>query len=425
MNESTLDLEKWLIAETLNESRATSDDWDAGFDVDRQIVYSKFGPYKKFFLRPEKFTKRFYHTLYPLSLEEWQCTDQIKLYDDFCTMDLTLDVKFQATYSYALRNIELLAEINEHIKNVYYGQVMDIVNRELLNLSDGSWVQQGLKAVENKISISVSEMLILQNIQSQVICKLKPSFKEFPDVQFAKESVYLCVLKKSFEFNELQNDELFRQQQAEEKQKIGHKRKQAEQLNEIAELDSYRQAQQAENSKHLLEEKEQQQLEHFEINTRIHEETIAHNNKLKRMSLEAELEENERQQERLRVSEEREKIEFIELHKKINKKELEAEVTKYENEQASWREAKNKIYIEDLDLKHRQKQLEFDTDVGYKRRYEQQRAAMQEESYAIRKSSDIYLKREIELLELEKQRLSLELSIKNSKEKNHNNIETE
>ena len=61
--------------------------------------------------------------------------------------------------------------------------------------------------------------------------------------------------------------------------------------------------------------------------------------------------------------------------------------------------------------------MEFDTDVGYKKRYELQRLAMQEESFAARKKADIYLKREIELLELEKQRLVLQLSIKDYKDK--------
>jgi len=94
---------------------------------------------------------------------------------------------------------------------------------------------------------------------------------------------------------------------------------------------------------------------------------------------------------------------------------LKAELEEYEMEQASWREAKNKTHTDNLDLKHRQKQLEFETDVSYKKRYEQKRLAMQEESFAFRKKADTYLKREIELLELEKKRVALELSIKKEK----------
>jgi hypothetical protein len=259
-------------------------------------------------------------------------------------------------------------------------------------------------------------MLVLQNIQSQVICKLRPSFEEFPDVKFAKESVYLGVLKKSFEFSEQQKEELFRQQQEQEKQKIEHKRQQLKQLSEIAELDLERQAIQAESNRQVLEEKEQQQRQQSEIKKRLHADKIKHNNLLKDMTLVVELEENEKQQERLRVSEEQEKIELISLHKKLKARELKAELEEYELEQASWREAKNKTHIEELDLKHRQRQLEFETDVSYKKRYEQKRLAMQEESFDFRKKADKYLKREIELLELEKKRVALELSIKKEKD---------
>lgn len=417
MSNVELELDNW-IATGIQELDASneSEDWNPGFDVDRQVVYSKLGPYKKFFLRPENFTKRFYQTVYPLPVEEWECTDQVSLYDGFCTINTTINVRFQATYKYALSNLEILTELNEHIKTAYLGVTLDIVNRELLNLSDGSWVKEGLNEAEKKIAGLLSEMFILENIQSLVTCKLKASFEEFPDVHFAKESVYLSVLKKSFEFSEEQKDELFRQQQSEEKQKIEHKRLQFKQINESAELDRQKQLLHAENNKRFLKDKEKQQLEQFEIKKRIHADKLVHNRELKEMATAAELVEKEQYQIQLLKNEEQEKINLIAHKAKLKEKELAADITEYEREQKDWREVKNNIHAEELDLKHRQKQLEFDTDVGYKKRYEQQRLAMQEESYSARKNADVYLKREIELLELEKQRLALQLSIKEFKD---------
>lgn len=417
MNNSEAEIDSWLVAGITEINNAQDEVWDPGFDVDRQVVHSKFGPYKKIFLRPEKFVKRFYHTIYPLPIEEWQCTEQIKLYDDFCTMDLKLDVRFQATFDYALSNMEILSELNEHIKNTYHGLTIDIVNRELLNLSDGAWVQEGLEPLEKKICTLVSEMLILQNIQSQVVCKLKPSFKEFPDVQFAKESVYLCVLKKSFEFNDQEKEELFRQQQEHEKRKIEHKRRQLTRLNEIAEVDRQKQALDAENNMSFLKRREKIQLEQFDIKKKIHADRIKHDNELKEITFRSQVDEKVRLQAEERTSEEQEKINLLEHQANLKARELEAEIADFEREQASWREAKNQIHTDNLDLKHRQKQLEFETDVGYQKRYELQRLAMQEESFSARKKSDVYLKREIELLELEKQRLALKLSIKEYKDK--------
>lgn len=417
MNNSTTAIDNWLVSVGSENETAIEDVWESGFEVDRQVIYSKFGPYKKLFLRTDKFVPRFYHTVYPLAIEEWQCLDQVSLYDGFCTIDIDLVVRFQATLNYAMSNVEILTELNEHIKNAYHSMSLDIVNRALLNLSDGSWIQSGLGEIEKAISLDVSEMLILQNIQSQVVCKLKPSFEAFPDVQFAKESVYLCVLKKSFEFNDQQREELFRQQQEEERQSIEHKRLQLEQINETAALEREKQSLYAENTKQLLQEKALQQLELYEIKQEMHEEKVRHNSHLQAITLAAELKEKQQQQAKVRQQEEQEKAALIAHQAKLKEQELEASIAEYESEQAGWREAKDKAHAEELDLKHRQKQLEFDTDIGYKQRYEQQRLAVQEESYETRQNADIYLKREIELLELEKQRLALQQTIKNYKEK--------
>lgn len=415
MNNIVTDIDNWLAAGVPENDPDA--DWDPGFDANRQLVISNLGPYQKTFLRPSKFVTRFYHRVFPLPIEEWECTNQVKLYDDFCTIDIILDIRFQATYKYALGYLDNLTQLNEHIKTTYEGRILDIVNKELLNLSDGSWVDDGLDKNEKKICAAVSEMLILQNIQSQAICTLKPSFEEFPDVQFAKERVYLSVLKKSFEFSEQQKEELFRQQQEEEAQKIDHKRKQFKYLNEIAELDRQKQALHAENNKNLLDDKAIQQLQQFEIKKRIYTDKVQHNISLKEMALTEELNEKEKHQALRRVNEEKEMMDAIEHRMKLKKSELDAEIAEYEKEQASWREAKNKSYEQELDTKQRQKQLEFEADVGYKKRYEQQRLALQEESFAVRKNADVYLKREIELLELEKKRVALQLSIKNFKDK--------
>lgn len=417
MSNAITKIDDWLVSVGVNDDNVDDEIWEPGFEVDRQIVYSKFGSYNKVFLRPQNFVKRFFHTVYPLSIEEWKCIDRVDLYEGFCTIDVSLDVRFQATYQYAISNIEILSELNEHIKEAYYGAVLDIVNRELFNLSDGSWVQEGLEPIEKRVCSTINEMMILQNIQSQATCKLKPSFEEFPDVQLAKESIYLSVLKKNFEFSEQQKEELFRQQQEEEKQSIEHKRLQLEQLNEKARLDRQRLALQAENNKLLLKEQEEHQREQFVIKKRLHEEKVKHNNSLKKMTLLTELEEKEAYQIKVREQQEQDKIELIAHESKLKEKELEAKIVEFEKEQASWREAKSKIHAEELELKQQQKQIEFDTDVNAKKRYEQRRLAMQEESFSVRKKADIYLKREIELLELDKQRLALQQTIKEYKNK--------
>ena len=415
-NSSRTEIDKWFIEGTLaSDDLAISEVWDPIFDADRQLVHIKIGPYWKLFLRPEGFTKRFYHQVYPLPVENWQVAQQIKLYDGFCTIDVLLDIRFQATLKYALNNMDVLSGINAHIKAAYEDLLINLIDKELLNLSDGAWVQKGVTDIEKRISLAVSEMLILQNIQSQTHCTLKPSFEEFPEVQLAQESVYLCVLKKSFEFNDAKRAELFRQEQEIEKQKLEHKQQQIDQLNREAELDRLKQAQEALNKRRLLEEKEQQLLEQFEIERRLHAEKVEHDNSLKEIALEADLQEQQKHEARLRIAEQNTHRESLAHRAKLKAQELEADIAKYESQQARWRESKDKVHAQQIALEQRQKQLEFDTEVENQKRREQQRLEMQKESYDKKKESDVYLRREIELLALEKQRLELQAAIKNIK----------
>lgn len=410
---SRTEIDKWFIEGTLaNDDIAVSETWDPVFDADRQLVLTKLGPYWKLFLRPEGFVRRFYHLIYPLPVENWLINHQIKLYDGFCTIDAMLDIRFQATLKYARSNMDILADINGHIKTAYEDLLINLIDKELLNLSDGAWVQKGLTDIEKKISLATSEMLVLQNIQSQTLCTLKASFEEFPDVQLAQESVYLCVLKKNFEFNDAQREELFRQEQEIEKQKLEHKQKQLEQLNRDAELDRLKQSQNALNTKLLLEEKEKQLLEQFEIEKRLHAEKVKHENSLKEITLEAELQEQQKHEARLRIAEQTNHMELLAHQAKLKAKELEADIVKYENQQARWRESKDKTQAQQIAFEQRQKQLEFEAEAENQRRREQHRLTLKKENYKNRMESDVYLRREIELLAREKQHLERQLAIK-------------
>ncbi|MDP1772173.1 MAG: hypothetical protein Q8L15_07800 [Methylobacter sp.] len=418
---SRTEIDQWFIEGTLaGDELAVSEAWDPVFDADRQLVLTKMGPYWKLFLRPEGFVKRFYHLVYPLPVENWCVTEQVKLYDGFCTIAVTLDIRFQATLKYARSNMDILSDLNAHIKTAYEDLLINLIHKELAKLSDGAWVQKGLADIEKKISFAVSEMLILQNIQSQVLCTLKPSFEEFPDVQLAQENVYLCVLKKSFELNDAQREELFRQEQETEQQKLEHKQKQLDQFNRDAELERLRQAQNALNKKLLLEEQEKQLQEQFEIEQRLHTEKVKHENSLKEITLEADLQEQQKHEARLRIAEQKTHMESLAHQAKLKAKELEADIAKYETQQARWRESKDKIHTQQIAFEQRQKQLEFEAEVENQKRREQKRLELKKENYKHRKESDVYLRREIDLLEREKQHLERQLATNESKEQGWN-----
>ena len=205
------------------DNQQNDEQWDPGFDAERCVVFANLGPYRKLFERPAKFTKRFYHTLYPLPVEHWELHEQVGLYDDFCIIDIELTLRFQATYNYVTKNTVELEHINTNIKAAYDDLVRNIVQTKLLNMPDARWVETGLANVEQAIALAVSELLLMHDIQAMSTCALFPTFKSFPDIKFKEDAAYLLVLKKSFEATNKKQQEQFVQEQILEHQNKNRK----------------------------------------------------------------------------------------------------------------------------------------------------------------------------------------------------------
>ena len=290
-------MDAWLQEDNdLLGPRPDADEWLAVFDADRQLVVSKMGPYKRMFLRPPEFTKRFYHQVYPIQIGHWQYEREISLFEDFCSVELNLDIRFQATLEYLQRNSEIVETINAHIMATYATQVDDIVDRELEKLSEGSWVKEGLLAIEKAVSISLCEMLTVQHIQVQCLCSIHATFADFPEVKPGKDYVYLSVLKKSFEAQEEKSQETLRQQQLLEQQALAEKQRQLDHLTQLTELELRAQALEAEKTRRLLQDKQDQLVQQLAIEKAIREEQIRHEAELKALAFDYEIRENEKVQ---------------------------------------------------------------------------------------------------------------------------------
>ncbi|MGJ0492232.1 hypothetical protein [Methylobacter sp.] len=442
MNNDNTDLEKWLGGFGFDEETIGQESWDPGFEAERRIVHSRFGFYSKLFSRPEKFVKRFYHTVYPLTIADWALTANNKLYDGFCTITTRLDIRFQSSVKYATANWELLPDINRHIKAAYEGLVRDVIDRELLNLDDGAWIQSGLKDTEQKIAHAVNELLMVRDIQCRTFCTLKPAFEEFLDDagldgRFAQESVYLSVVKKNFEFREKQAQEKQRQEQELENQKLLHEQLQLQQLNREEELRRLKAIQDAENQQLLLKDEEKLQAERFIMEKRLHAEKIKHENALKEMAWRAEVEEQEKRQALHRETEQQNQINQLAHGARLKETALEAEIREFEKQQARWNEAKEKMHIESLKQQQRLQQMDLEAELMAQERQQRERSKVQQKlqtdkieyesrlkgmqleaeikeqqkRFEATEKSDEYLRREIELLILEKQRAELMLAV--------------
>ena len=286
-------IDAWL-ADQNSDSDANDTVWDPGFDAERRVVISSFGPYRKLFERPQGFIPRFFHRVYPLLIDEWDLAIKTKLYDGFCTLTTQLQIHFQPTINYIEKNTDALPDVNGRIRRTYERVIKDIVNAELIYLKDGAWVNTGLMATERQIESLINETLLLKHIQCRTICELSAVFAELTDEEkldgrFTQESVYLNVMQRNFEFREKQAQELFRQEDELELLRLEHKQKQLEAINQDDLLQRQKQVLESEAIKRQLEEHESQSIEQHAIEIRLQVEKTNHERQLKEVELAAEI----------------------------------------------------------------------------------------------------------------------------------------
>jgi hypothetical protein len=439
-------LEQWL-AEISAEANSLSDTWDPGFDSGRQIVIAKLGPLQKIYQRPTLFNPRFYHCTFPLPIDEWRLNSQIKIYGDFCIVDAMLTIRFQASIKYAQTNMDALPNINQHIKTRCEGLVRDVVDQELRKLTKGDWIEQGLSAVERRIEAHINETLTLQNVQCRTLCEMLATFSEIDgsnklDGHFAHDDIYLKVLKKNFETLEQQNKERLRQELVLEQQRLERQQRLIDQYNQEQALQRIEQEQAALNLKRRLEEQERQLSDQFLIEERVHREQVYHEQNLKR--LEQEVAANAQMDIQAKQLETEQQLlqDRLEHQQKLKEIQLAAEIAEYEKNQETWNASHERLKIEKIEQEKRLKQLENEAELALLNTKQNEEQKLQEQllrekllhdahlkdmelhmqiqehekRYAATQQLDNYIRRDIELLILQKHRDELVQDVKKSKQ---------
>lgn len=441
MNKSLSELEHWLQAS--RSPLSAEPVWDPGFAADRSIILAKLGVYRRWFAKPEGFRKRFFHKIYPLSIEHWELDAGIKLFDELCTIEARIAINFQASEHFALSNTVNLPEINLHIKNTFQKLVQDTIQSELQRLANGDWIETGLRHVEVKIENLINELLMINGIQCRSYCTLKAGFlalDEHTEIngRFVRQSVFLSLLRKNFEFQERRNQEKHSQQVALDNQELLFKQSQLQRLDQEAELKRFKLQQEAENQQKLLKAQEHLQAEQFKIEKRLQTEKVKHENSLKEIAWQAEFEQQKRYQAAQRLVEEQIHQEKINRQTQLKQTELGTEIANYQNEQAEWALAKEKVHLDQFRQDQRLKQQAFEEDMKRQRAQEAEKKQWEEHAYAEKlrlqarikdmqlkakleeqekslqasEKSEEFLRREIELLILEKQRSELSQAVK-------------
>ena len=281
---------------TLTPPSTAASEWDAGFEGDRWIVVSKLGPFIRLFKRPPDFSKRFYHRLYQLKVEDWSIHSTVKLLSGFCLMNARLSIRFQATLNYAMRNQEVLATLAEHIKSHYEILIKDVVDQQLVSAENSEWIYEGLEDIEVMVATSVNETLAAQDIQCRTRCELEPCFAALPDDDgqtaanhFRHERTYLEFMRRNHEFRDRRNQELYRQSIDDEKAKLEYKKRLLQQTREDEQLDHQQAVEASELLKAKLHQEEERQFASQQSEERIAAMKLEHQHRLKQLELENEI----------------------------------------------------------------------------------------------------------------------------------------
>lgn len=309
------------------------DEWDPGFEGDRWVVVSRFGPFLKVFRRTAGYRKRFYHQTFNLPVRDWLIVTEAKFLAGLCTMTSRLEVRFQPTVRYVQQNLEALPDFSGHIIANYEALIKDVMERELVGAEEGDWIKQGLEKVERSIENTVNETLVAQNIQCRAQCRLQPVFEDLSRQQtesmsghFERQAAYLELLRRNHEFESKRSQEIFRHAEQNERAALEHQRNL---LDQFRREEAVRQAKDREESDRIyaqLQEEEKRQAARRASEERRHIERIEHEKLLRKLELEAKRKEREMRLQAAEQSDDmlRREIELLVLEKQRNS--LEEEV---------------------------------------------------------------------------------------------------
>jgi hypothetical protein len=286
------------MAEDLNDD----DGWDAGFESGRRLVLGRLGPVQWVFQRPERFVRRFFHRVYPLSIEDWTLPLPPLHLGSLCNIAASLRIRFQPTIRFAREHLDHLDDLAGHIRTSHAGLLQDLTEQELHRLEwDTSWLEQGCAAVERTIERNVSEHLAIRDIQCRVRCSVQPSFGDLSQISADSvapwsrhRALYLTLMQRHKHAEEehhrsvTEYSRLSRERELEREHQTLDLERQREVVAK-AKLEA-----DIERLKTDLAAEERRQAERRETELRLRKEQIAQTAALRNLELEADLEEKNR-----------------------------------------------------------------------------------------------------------------------------------
>jgi len=275
--------------------------WDAGFEADRTVIVSRLGLSRRLFPKPLRYTRRFYHEVMELPIEDWTIPVPRRELGPGCCIEALLTVRFQPTVRYARRNVERLPDLGTHIRRSYLAPLLETIEEQLRSLEDPNWLTEGCGEIERNIETAVHELLALREIQSRARCVLQPDLSGLTEASLDSAegwSRYRTLQAELLRRQRALAEEMERQR-CEEEQLEREKRFEIQKsLLDLEEREQWlqrtRESREVDHLKAQLAAEEQRQAEQRLSEARLREEQIRHEARLRQLELDIDLQEQER-----------------------------------------------------------------------------------------------------------------------------------
>lgn len=277
------------------------DEWESGFEGDRRIVVARLGPFQRVFPQPKHYVRRFYHRVYDLSIQDWHIALEPIGLGPLCTVEATLSIRFQPTFTFAKEHLDHLDALGEYIKARYEILLRDAAESEcrLVSTETTGWIQRGHAQLEHRVDSIIHEILAIRDIQSRCRCQMKIHFTNEKcieeevlsgtDISF--HNITLAILRRRRDATERLVREQYEQHILEQTLKLEHEERMLDLVRQEGELRRQRQEQENERIRAERIAEETRYAEQMNSEIRLREERLRHETRMRQMEVEAELQE--------------------------------------------------------------------------------------------------------------------------------------
>jgi hypothetical protein len=270
--------------------------WEAGFEGDRRVVVAQWGPFRRVFPRPKTFSRRFYHRVYDLAIDDWHLPLQAPDLGPLCQAQAALHIRFQATFRFAEEHLDQIGRLGQHIQSSYKTLLQDAAEQELRRLETPGWLDHGHDHLERRVENVVHELLAIRNIQSRARCRIETRLL---DAEISADSPSLSGVKQSSVALELtrrrreEEEQLMRERYqmlvAEQTLKLEHEERMLELQERENRLRRLKQQREKEETEAELTAERMRHAAQVENDIKLQEDRIRHEARVRQLELEADV----------------------------------------------------------------------------------------------------------------------------------------